>query len=152
MKDRYKNIKKEFYEYLRYTLDKHKSFTFHSIFKLAEKDYFKDKEFTSLHTFYKYEKNSAGKAFKNIYNEASNIYWVGAQLSEKEQVKPGKKKTKPKTGRTQKTINIRRKIRKEYYLLKEVKGYQPRKAKEMLAKKYGYTVSTINTYLNEKYP
>ena len=64
----------------------------------------------------------------------------------------GKKKTKPKTGRTQRTTNRILMVQKEYSRLVHSKGLQPRKAKEILAKKYEREVSTINTYLNDKNP
>ena len=103
---------------------------------------------------YIHKKDEAELAFEQIYKiiEAFKIVDRYAPMFGMKLVKTAKKKTKPITGRTQRTTNLILKVQKEYNKLVHMKGMQPRKAKEKLAKKYKREVSTINTYLNDKNP
>jgi len=120
-------------------------------FKLIEKEYLKNTKYSSLHELYKVNKPEAKISFEKIHELTKAIELIesyGLRI-EVEDVKKVKKKTKPITGRTQRTTNTILKIQKEYNELVHMKGLQPRKAKELLAKKFKLKVSTINTYLNE---
>ena len=56
--------------------DKTKAFTFSGAFKLAEKDYFKNNKYSSLHKMYIYEKDKAELAFEEIYTEVINAFKI----------------------------------------------------------------------------
>ena len=132
--------------------DTTKPFTFSVAFKRAEKDYFKNNKYSSLHKMYIYEKDEAEIVFEQIYKviEALKIVDIVAP-------KLGMRLIKVKN--TEKEFRMsdrqRKKIEKmetDYLHLTRVQGLRASVAKEIIGKKSNPPLkpSTVETYLTKK--
>ena len=130
--------------------DNTKPITFSGAFKRAEKDYFKNNKYSSLHKMYIYEKDKAELAFEEIYTEVINAFKIVHIVAPKLGMKLTKVKNTEKEFRmSDKQTKKIQKMDKKFCFLTNTKGLRASVAIEKIAKESNPPLkpSTVETYL-----
>ena len=132
--------------------DNTKPITFSGAFKRAEKDYFKNNKYSSLHKMYIHEKDEAEIVFEQIYKviEALKVVdTVAPKLGMRLIKVKNTEKEFRMSDRQRKKIE---KMEKDFNYLTRTRGLRASVAIEIIAKKSNPPLkpSTVETYLTKK--
>jgi len=129
--------------------DTTKPFTFSVAFKRAEKDYFKNNKYSSLHKMYIYEKDEAEIVFEKILESLKVAHIVAPKLGMRLIKVKNTEKEFRMSDRQRKKIE---KMEKDFNYLTRTKGLRASVAIEIIAKKSNPPLkpSTVQTYLTKK--
>ena len=129
--------------------DTTKPFTFSVAFKRAEKDYFKNNKYSSLHKMYIYEKDEAEIAYTKILEALKIVHTVAPKLGMRLTTVKNTEKEFRMSDRQRKKIE---KMEKDFNYLTRTRGLRASIAIEKIAKKSNPPLkpSTVETYLTKK--
>ena len=128
--------------------DNTKPITFSGAFKRAEKDYFKNDKYSSLHKMHIYEKDEAEIVFEKILESLKVAHIVAPKLGMRLTTVKNTEKEFRMSNRQRKKIE---KMEIEYNYLTRTKGLRASVAKEIIGKKSNPPLkpSTVETYLTK---
>ena len=129
--------------------DTTKPFTFSVAFKRAEKEYFNNNKYSSLHKMYIYEKDEAEIVFEKILESLKVAHIVAPKLGMRLIKVKNTEKEFRMSDRQRKKIE---KMEKDFNYLTRKKGLRASVAKEIIGKKSNPPLkpSTVETYLTKK--